>query len=80
MNEQVINSAGCTEGVPGLRLKLVCRVRRESPSGERRKQQLWGKITCPERASWELPSVARALGTEGDITYLGNMEVPEKLS
>ena len=39
-----------------------------------------GKDTYNERGNWELSSVARALGTEGDVTHLGNMEVPEKLS
>lgn len=68
------------EGVPGQHLKLVCRMRREAPSGERRKKQLWGKIPIMREEIGNYPVWLEVLSTEGDVTHLGNMEVPEKLS
>lgn len=46
----------------------------------KKKKTIVGKDTYHERGNWELSSVVRALGTEGDVIHLGNMEVPEKLS
>lgn len=61
---------GIMEGAPGQALKPVCRMGRESLSRQR----------YQKRRNGESSRVARVLGTEGNRTPLGNMEVSEKLS